>query len=49
MNNYIGIALAILVTVIIGVTLFSGDNNSVKAAISDMLTETNEQITSITD
>jgi hypothetical protein len=47
MNNFVAIALAILVTVIIGVTIFSGDENSVKASISHMLENTNERIEEI--
>jgi hypothetical protein len=49
MNNFVAIALAILVTVIIGVTIFSGDTNSVKSSIADMLSNTNTRITEITN
>jgi hypothetical protein len=48
MNNFVAIALAILVTVIIGVTIFSGDTNSVKSSITNMLSNTNDRITEIT-
>jgi hypothetical protein len=47
MNNFVAIALAILDTVIIGVTIFSGDENSVKSSISGMLSNTNNRIEEI--
>ena len=48
MNTYIAIALAILITVIIGVAVFLGDgDDSVQGAIGNLMDQTVEQINNI--
>jgi hypothetical protein len=47
MSKFIAIAFAILLTVLLGVSVFSGDSNSVKTTVTNLLDETNSQIDEI--
>ena len=49
MEKYIAIAIAIVVTVVLGSTLLMGDTNSVKSTLQGMMTTTTQQITELTE